>query len=124
MVKIAILLFTFFTSISVSAQTTCIYSYGSGCGASGALSVCRVAMLKMVTEKDTTLLNKWLFSEDNEEVAYAVEGYALLRNSIVIAPEILNRINSLKEDNTEVITCSGCSHERTQLYKIVYGWGF
>lgn len=124
MVKTAFLLFTIFISLSISAQTTCIYSYGSGCGASGAPPVCRVAMLKMVAENDIARLNKWLFSEYNEEVAYAVEGYALLRGTIDIAPETLNRINSLKENKTEVETCSGCSHQNTQLYKIVYGWGF
>ena len=102
------------------------YRYGmGGCGYAGTKRKERVEMEKMVADYDTAALRNWLFSEYKELNAYAVEGYATLKDKgFEMPPVLMARINVLQQDSTKINTCGGCIFESEPLNKIVFGWGF
>lgn len=104
--------------------TTYVYGMG-GCGYAGTKRRERVYMEKMVADNDTAALSNWLFSEYKELNAYAVEGYATLKDKgFEMAPVLMDRIRVLQHDSTKINTCGGCIFESEPLNRIVLGWGF
>lgn len=65
--------------------------------------------IRLAMNENTRVLSRWLRSNNKILQAYAVSSYHYMyKEGYKIDTDILARINKVKQDTTQINTCSGC----------------
>jgi hypothetical protein len=91
--------------------------YGSGCSVSGAPPKQWTTMTKAVQQKDTTLLEDWLYSLHPEYEAYGATGIFFLRKlDFELNKKLIDKAEKIRKLKRPLLICAGCMYYTSKNY--------
>ena len=99
--------------------------YGKSCGWAGIDPPYRDMLNGLISEKNTSELEKWLSSETTEIQVYGVEGfYSLKKKGYKPSEKQLQLIKIIKSKVGNLRTCSGCIYREETIKEAVARFKF